>query len=161
MSNDPPVSIMVSRRVLAARREAFDQALRTLTEASAGFAGHMGASILRPGPGEEAYRILFRFDRKSHYDVWQADAGIQALIAGADALTEGEPKVQTLEGLEAWFTLPSAPIPPPRHKMALTTWLALFPLVSLLLTGLRPVLARVPFLAGTLLITGLVTVLMT
>jgi antibiotic biosynthesis monooxygenase (ABM) superfamily enzyme len=161
MTADSPISIMVSRRVLQDRRAAFEEALHTLTEASGRFPGHMGASVLKPGAGDNLYRILFRFDRKSRFDTWQADAGIQALIAEADKLTEGEPKVETLDGLEAWFTMPGQPSPPPRIKMAAVTWGTLFPLVSILLTVLEPVMKMIPFLGGTLLVTGLVTVLMT
>ena len=35
-------------------------------------------------------------------------------------------------GLDTWFTLPDMPAPvkpPPKWKMALVTWLALFPMV--------------------------------
>lgn len=158
---DPPMTVLVARRVLAAHRAAFEIALRDLTEAAITFPGHLGVSVFRPAAGEDEYRILFKFDRKSRLDSWRADPTTQALIDRADALTEGEARIDTLNGLEAWFTTPSGHRPPPRSKMAVVTWSALFPLVSLLLTVLHPITQRVPFLLGTLLITGLVTVLMT
>jgi antibiotic biosynthesis monooxygenase (ABM) superfamily enzyme len=36
-------------------------------------------------------------------------------------------------GLETWFTLPGAPgaVPPPPYKMALLTWITIFPLMCL------------------------------
>lgn len=159
---DPPITVLVSRVVLPVNREAFERAMRDLTELSTEFFGHLGVSVFRPGVGEAVYRIVFKFDSKSHFDLWQASSDVAGLIARVDALTEGEPRVDTLTGLEAWFTLPGVPSrPPPRPKMAAVTWAALFPLVSLLLTVLQPVIARVPFLVGTLIVTGLVTLLMT
>lgn len=158
---DPPVTIMVSRTVLPANRQAFEAQLRALTERSAGFPGHLGVSVFRP-VADEGYRILFKFDSSSRYEAWRGDSEAAALIAGLDALTENKAWVDTLTGLETWFTLPSAPArTPPRRKMAMVTWGVLFPLVSVLLTVLRPLLDRVPFLAGTLIVTGVVTLLMT
>ena len=43
--------------------------------------------------------------------------------------------------------------------MAVVTWAARFPLVSILPTVLQPVLQRVPVLLGTLMVTGLATLL--
>lgn len=161
MPSDPPMTVLVSRRVAPERRADFEAAMRDITEAAVGFPGHLGVSIFRPAAGDPDWRILFRFDRRSRLEAWRSDPATQALIARADALTEGEARVDTITGLETWFTLEPGHKPPPRPRMAVVTWTALFPLVSLLLTLLQPVLQRVPFLLGTLLVTGLVTLLMT
>ncbi|MCR6628695.1 MAG: antibiotic biosynthesis monooxygenase [Magnetospirillum sp.] len=159
---DPPVTIMVSRDVSPANRDLFEAAMRELTDRSLGYAGHLGVTVFRPAAGEAAYRILFKFDSQTNYESWRASPEVAGLIAKVDGLTEEKASVAVLNGLESWFTLPGiTPKPPPRPKMALVTWAALFPLVSLLLTVLQPVLSRVPFLVGTLIVTGLVTVLMT
>lgn len=158
---DPPMTVLVARQVLPDHRAAFEAALRDLTEAAITFPGHLGVSVFRPAAGENEYRILFKFDRRSRLDAWRADPATEALIAKADDLTEGAARIDTLTGLETWFTAPPGHKPPPRPKMAVVTWAALFPLVSVLLTVLQPALQRVPFLLGTLLVTGLVTLLMT
>ena len=160
--NDPAVTIIVSRRVLAVNRDRFEAALHTLTETSLTFPGHLGVTVVRPTGNDTTYRILFRFEHKSQYDRWQADAAIQALIAGADALTEGEASVTTLTGMEAWFDPPPAGTKPPsRHKMALLTWTALFPVVSLILTALGRLDLHAPFLVNSALVTGCATLIMT
>lgn len=159
-----PLTILVTRVVGAADRAPFEQALHELTEASVTFAGHLGVSVFRPAtPTDPVYRILFRFDSEANHERWRGDPAIAARIAAVDALTQGEPQLDTLNGLEAWFTAPPAAVvrPPPRIKMALATWVGLYPLVSLLLWVLRPVVAQLPFLLSTLLITGLATVAMT
>lgn len=163
MPSSPPLTILVTRRVAPARRTEFETALHDLTETSVTFAGHMGVSVFKPGAGGDVYRILFRFDAQANFDTWRADPVVAALVERVDGLTLGEPQVDTLTGMEAWFTAPPAAVaaPPPRLKMALATWGGLFPLVSLLLWLLRPVVAHLPFLAGTLLITGLATASMT
>jgi hypothetical protein len=46
-------------------------------------------------------------------------------------------RTQVLTGLESWFTLPTQPglPPPPRYKMALVTWVTIFPLITLVVVA--------------------------
>jgi antibiotic biosynthesis monooxygenase (ABM) superfamily enzyme len=45
-------------------------------------------------------------------------------------------------GLESWFTLPGQPRtpPPPPYKMALLTWITIFPLITLVVELSGPLL---------------------
>jgi antibiotic biosynthesis monooxygenase (ABM) superfamily enzyme len=52
------------------------------------------------------------------------------LRAQIEPMVEGEPTYRQLEGLEAWFRDPHGPMPP-RWKMPLLTWIAVWP-VSML-----------------------------
>jgi antibiotic biosynthesis monooxygenase (ABM) superfamily enzyme len=70
----------------------------------------------------------------------------------------GPMRTQFLTGLENWFTLPgrSGTPPPPPYKMALVTWTTIFPLITLVVVVLGPVLdglALVPRLAITTAVT--------
>ena len=66
-------------------------------------------------------------------------------------------------GLETWFTLEGLGVvpPPPRWKMAATTWLAIYPAITLLLLLVQDLLAPFPVPLRTLLLTGLLVPLMT
>jgi uncharacterized protein len=70
----------------------------------------------------------------------------------------GPMHTQFLTGLETWFTLPDRPGTPrpPPYKMALLTWITIFPLITLVVIVLDPLLtqlALVPRLAVTTAIT--------
>jgi antibiotic biosynthesis monooxygenase (ABM) superfamily enzyme len=75
-------------------------------------------------------------------------------VKQADAASTATDRHQVRTGLETWFALPSrsiAPAVPPRWKMALVTWLALFPqvvLLSLLIPSALPMLIRVALLTA-------------
>ncbi|HEY5987201.1 MAG TPA: hypothetical protein VIV12_12630, partial [Streptosporangiaceae bacterium] len=45
-----------------------------------------------------------------------------------------------LTGLESWFTLPTQPAapPPPPYKMAILTWVTIFPLITLVIVVSAP-----------------------
>jgi antibiotic biosynthesis monooxygenase (ABM) superfamily enzyme len=50
---------------------------------------------------------------------------------------------------------------PPRYKMALLTWAAAFPLLTAVNVALGPVLALLPLLGRTFLVTGILTSVLT
>lgn len=85
-------------------------------------------------------------------------------LARAESLTLGPPETQILTGLETWFTLPTqqAIVPPPRYKMALLTWLGIFPLITGILGLLGPIfLNGLPLGLRTLILTAVLVALMT
>ena len=65
-----------------------------------------------------------------------------------------------------WFQMPKrhapgAPQPPPRWKMAMITWLAIFPLINVLNLVLAPLLGGLPAIVRTLVSTAILVPLMT
>ena len=75
-------------------------------------------------------------------------------------MVEGEPVHRELKGLEAFFPTPHAP-GPPRWKMALLTWVAVWP-VSMLVPALLSPLLGPSFpriLAGGVISAGIVVTL--
>jgi antibiotic biosynthesis monooxygenase (ABM) superfamily enzyme len=62
--------------------------------------------------------------------------------------------------LEAWFDLPPGLPPPSRHRMAIPSWLGIWPLVSLVFWLVPPYLSTLPFLVRTPLTTALVVLAM-
>jgi antibiotic biosynthesis monooxygenase (ABM) superfamily enzyme len=57
--------------------------------------------------------------------------------------------------------VPSAPARPPRYKQAVITWLGVYPILTVTLALLRPVMATWPLPLQTLLVTLLLVPLLT
>jgi antibiotic biosynthesis monooxygenase (ABM) superfamily enzyme len=72
-------------------------------------------------------------------------------------------RTQFLTGLEGWFTLPSQPgaPPPPPYKMAIVTWVTIFPLITLIVVASAPLLGSLPVVARLAIVTGVTVPLMT
>jgi len=51
--------------------------------------------------------------------------------------------------------------PPPRWKMAIITWIAVYPIITVLLLALGPILAGLPTPLTTLIVSVLLVTLMT
>ena len=160
---NPPVTAVASRRVKRGRGREVEEWVSGILAAANGFPGYLGSEVLRPGdaPGDDEYRIVFRFDRKSNLRAWEESEERHRWLREAEPLIHEE-RVHVLTGLETWFTLPwkAGEPSPPRYKMAIVTWLAVFPLITVILVLSGPLLGRLPMLIRTLVFTAVMVSLM-
>lgn len=160
---DEPVTVLVTRRPIVGKEQEFERYITGITEDALVQPGHMGSTIFRPSGGlDRTYRILFRFDTRGNLDLWEKSAIREKWRQVAAEVSEPR-EVEEKTGLDTWFTLPHCDVTnhPPKYKMALVIWLAIFIIVSTLSFSLLPFIAHWPMLLRTLLFTGIVVYLMT
>ena len=140
-----PIHIAITRRVRPGCEAEFQQALREFLQASFAHGGVLGASMLTPPAGSDSreYGILRTFANEAERDAFYDSPMFKAWEERAGKMTEGEPKYRQLHGLEAWFRSPQNP--PPRWKMAVATFLGVFPVAMVLNLALGPALRSWPF----------------
>jgi uncharacterized protein len=164
---DPPVTVVISRKVKPGCKVAFEKFISGITAAAMTFEGHLGTNIFRPSsPTDNEYRIIFKFDRASNLQIWEQSECRRQWLARAESLRLEPARIRVITGLETWFTLPSSSPqihPPPRYKMATVTLLALFPSIQLANLTLVPLLKllSLPLLVKNLMITAILVLLMT
>jgi antibiotic biosynthesis monooxygenase (ABM) superfamily enzyme len=154
-----PVTTTVTRRVKPGHEPFYDQFLEGIIAAASRFPGHLGVEVFRPesaAAGE--YRIVYRFDTGEHLRAWLDSDERAAWVERAEPHVIGPMRTRFMTGLETWFTLPDRPNapPPPAYKMALLTWITIFPLITLVVIALDPLLEKldlVPRLAVTTAVT--------
>lgn len=154
-----PVTTTVIRRVKPGHEPFYEQFLEGIIAAASQFPGHLGVEVLRPehaSTGE--YQIIYRFDTSDHLRDWIESDQRAAWLERAEPHVIGPMRAQVMTGLETWFTIPghSDTLPPPRYKMALLTWATIFPLITVIIVVLGPLLegiALVPRLAITTAVT--------
>jgi uncharacterized protein len=160
-----PVTVLITRRVRRGQAQEFERLMAGLQAAGAGFAGHVGGYLIRPHEAEEGvYHMLFAFDTVDHLQAWTGSEERQAWLRRIAEVTHGEAATRVLSGLETWFALPAAQTrsPPPRWKMALVTWMGIFPLVFLLSNTVGALLGRfAPPVIVTMIVTALIVTAMT
>ena len=161
--DDPPVTVCVMRRPREGHEAEFETFVRGITESASRFPGHLGASVVRPERDEPDYRVVFTFDHVSNLRRWDQSEERRVWLARAKELAADEPELSVLTGLETWFTLSDggAVKPPARYKIWLLSWLAIWPLISLLSFVGRPVLEEMPLPLRTLTLTGILLPTMT
>ena len=165
-TTDPPVTVMISRRVKPGCEKAFEKFISGITAAAMTFEGHLGTNVFRPSsPEDHLYHIIFKFDRASNLRIWEESECRRQWLARAESLLLEPPTIRIITGLETWFTLPSLKpiIPPPRYKMATITLLAIFPLIQLVNLIFTPLLElfSLPSMIQSLVLTAITVLLMT
>ena len=156
---DGPVTTTVTRRVKPGHEPFYEKFLEGIIGAATRFPGHLGVEVFRPESASAGeYRVVYRFDSGEHLRAWLDSDQHAAWLERAEPHVIGPVRTQFVTGLETWFTLPGqrAKAPPPPYKMALLTWVTIFPLITLVVIVLEPLLeglGRVPRLAITTAVT--------
>jgi antibiotic biosynthesis monooxygenase (ABM) superfamily enzyme len=157
-ATDGPVTTTVTRRVKPGHEPFYEQFLEGILAAASRFPGHLGVEVFRPRSASAGeYRIVYRFDTGEHLQAWLDSDERAAWVERAEPHVIGPMRTRFVTGLETWFTLPGSPAtPPPPYKMALLTWATIFPLITLVVIALGPLLkelALVPRLGVTTAVT--------
>lgn len=159
-----PVTVVISQLVKPGCEQVYEQWIKGIANEAMKFKGHLGINKIRPQKGiRPEYVIIFKFDRYTNLKKWMASDARKQWLAKSNQLIQDAPNVQLLNGMEAWFTLPGKPLksPPPRYKMAILTWVAVYTLLNIFTYVLAPVIRGFPAFIGQLLISGIMVVLLT
>lgn len=142
------VHFAVTRHVRPGYAHAFEAALREFARESLRVPGTTGVHLIAPVPGTEGceYGILRSFESE---EASRRFYGSDLFCNWQEQVSEmvvGEPVRRRLHGLEAFFR-DTLHAPPPRWKMAVVTWMGVFPSVLLWSSLLPQVLSGLPHLA--------------
>lgn len=167
MNNEHAVTVLISRQVKRGCDTDFERVMAQIIAVAADFPGHLDAQLVSPGEDQDVndslYHIFLAFDSDSNLMHWQSSPARALGLAAAAPYIEGPTQVRQVSGLAHWFQPNGTQKqePPPRWKVAIVTWLGIFPTVYLVFLALGELLAGWPLLFRTALITALVVILMT
>lgn len=158
-----PITTAVTRRVKPGHEAAYEEFLEGIIAAASCFQGYLGVEVFRPSGGGDEYRIVYRFEGSGDLRSWLDSDEHAAWLEQAEPHVIGPMRTSVLTGLESWFTLPARPgaAPPPPYKMALLTWITLFPLITLVVLALDPILTRLELVPRLAITTAVTVPLMT
>ena len=159
-----PVTTTVTRRVKPGHEVFYERFLEGIIAEASGFPGHLGVEVFRPETGTAGdYRIVYRFDNAEHLRQWLDSDEHAAWLERAEPHAIGPLRTSFVTGLESWFTLPGrhGASPPPPHKMALLTWITIFPLITGIVVATGPLLEDLPVVLRLGITTAVAVPLMT
>jgi antibiotic biosynthesis monooxygenase (ABM) superfamily enzyme len=141
------VHVAVTRQVKPGCEAAFEEALREFARESLRIPGTTGVHLIQPVPGTSGceYGILRSFESEEASGRFYESELFQEWQDRIADLVAGDPIRRRMHGLEAFFRDPQH-APPPRWKMAIITWLGVFPSVLLWSSTLPNVLMGLPSL---------------
>jgi len=159
---DEPIDIAITLRVRKSHVAEFERALCDFAHQSLAEPGARGVRCLYPPPGSVSteYGILRSFASAADRDAFYQTALFKDWLTRIEPMVEGERSRRQVYGLEAWFRDTQEPMPP-RWKMALLTWVAVWLASMLMRAILAPALGRdVPqVLEAALVAAGVVVIL--
>lgn len=166
-ANSTPARVtrIARRRARPGHEAEYEVMLREMLAKMRAFKGFLGGDLIPPETAGEEYQLVVRFASEAELQVWDMSDARLELLERMKAVAEGEPEFRKLSGLEAWFepAVVPASMHPPRAKMAVVTWMGIFPVVSfyLWLVSLWPGFVELPFLPRTAVFTALIVATMT
>ena len=156
------VTVVVSRIVFPGHEKDYDDWVRRLVAAAAEAPGNAGVTMLVPEPGKSGlYHVILRFSDAQSVHLWETSYVRQKLSHEADVFSRRSRQEAT--GLETWFNIPECPEleAPPRWKMAVVTFPAVYILSIIIIPLLKLILKDVSFYLETILVAGLLVVILT
>ncbi len=158
------VTAVISHVVRPGREQGYEAWFHGIAADARKFKGHLGVSTIRPQDhAHPEYVVILKFDCYDNLKTWLESDVRREWIERLQPLIEKPENIQTLTGLETWFTLPNQPMkaPPPLYKMALVTWLGVFLTLPVSNRLLAPLLSELPVLLKQLISTGFSVVMLT
>ena len=132
MSSEGLLTVVVRRRIKPGGAAAFEAAMQEFIRFALAFPGNRGISVLRPEPGADTYTVVDNFVDLRARNAFREAPEYRDWMRRLGELSAGEPHIEETGGLGGWFTPPNAPrpAPPARLKMALVTFVGVYPLTS-------------------------------
>jgi antibiotic biosynthesis monooxygenase (ABM) superfamily enzyme len=159
---DIPVTAIITHIVRKGREQGYEEWFRGIAAAARMFRGHQGVSTICPQDRlHPEYVVILKFDQYRNLKNWLESDVRREWIERLQPLIEQPENIKTLTGLETWFALPNQKTPPPRYKMAIVTWLAVFSVISIVSPLLAPILTKLPPILVQLITTGIVVLILT
>ncbi len=161
---EQPISVIADRTICPGNKQAFEKYLDEIVEAIRHYPGYLDTQVIKPKTEEDHhYRVLFRFDTQKNLDAWLNSEERLRLVEKIDQIIETPTALQVITGLETWFTIPGRQTftPPPRHKMAVVTWIAITPLLIIFNYIFGSYLMMLPLVPRVLATTPWIVLIMT
>ena len=157
-------TVVVSHFIKEGKEQAFEEALKLVIQKAMGYEGYEGIQIIRPNAkANNEYILLIRFDSEKNYQTWAESAPRNEWFNELKDYIYKESEIRYEEGLEFWFSLPelTGTKPPTKWKMAILTWMVIYPSVLLLSTVAGIYLGFLPLAIRMLLVSMTLVSLMT
>jgi antibiotic biosynthesis monooxygenase (ABM) superfamily enzyme len=156
-----PATVVYSWTVLPGQEQAFLQWFHGITNAATHWPGHLGVTTLRPPEGQNTYHSVLRFDSKQHLSDWLKSDERRRWLAQLDGIATAHAS-RKATGLESWFDMSELNgTPPPRWKMVIVTFIAVYPLSLVLGELVSPHITHVNIFTRSLLFPVIAPVVLT
>ncbi|SDH10474.1 antibiotic biosynthesis monooxygenase [Klenkia brasiliensis] len=120
-----PVTVTAARSVRPDQVAAFEAWAAEIMALAATFPGHLGSTLLRPGPGSTEYHLIYRFHDREALAAWERSADRHGALGRAGGMVDSA-RYSRVSGLESFFTAPDRADGPSRTRLTVLTIAVVF-----------------------------------
>ncbi len=124
---EEPGTVVFIWTVRPGKEEQFERLLHEVHKVARTFPGHMGVTTLKSHTQKGNFQTILRFDTTKHLDDWLDSPIRKKMVKKLENVAHVDASPKTT-GLETWFEIPGQVIPPPRWKMVVATFIAIYPI---------------------------------
>lgn len=163
-NGDSKATIFATAFPAPGKEPQWEQAIGELIRASSSFPGYQGSIFLRPDSSEQPhYRVITKFDTTQNMRRWYDSQQRQEMVSQLEPFQQQPAEIQHLTGFETWFTPPAGSLTstPPKYKMFVLVWLAVYATVLPVIAILKPWTTTLPKLVASALLAAITVAMMT
>lgn len=160
----PHATIFATAFPASGKERQWEQTVGDLIRASNTFPGHQGSTLLKPDPNTTRnYRVLTKFDTDQNMWRWYESDQRHEIVSRLKQFEAQPAEIQHLTGFETWFATPRQSVAqtPPKYKMAIVVWIAVYGAVLPLVGFLKPKMAHLPTMLGSAVVAAASVAMMT
>lgn len=134
VKTDQSITTVARHFIKADQKAAFENWVKGITAQAQGFPGFEGLKLIHPPEGHHDYLILFKFAGFQTLETWMKSEERKNEVDKLTEISEKEMVIGEVTGIDFWFEAPETQTAgaPPKWKMALLTWVVVFPGVVLM-----------------------------
>ncbi len=159
-----PITATMTQRIDPACELAYEALVAGCNDEARAFGGFLRREVIKTVSGAHLeYHNVIHFDSEANLRRWEHSPERQKWLSRMSSMGVHTTPLKVLCGLETWFTLSpgEAIVPPPRYKMAIVTWIAIFPLITAMSYALQTVADTLPSVARAFISSLVLVPLMT
>ena len=158
-----PLTVVVRRRIRLGFEAEFERTMHEFIRFALDFPGHQGITVLRLGEGSRDYFVIDNFHDETARRNFTKSREYRRWMDSLAALSDGDPRIQESTGLEGWFKIAGRMDPggPKAYKMAIATFVGVYPLSMLLALTIGRATESWPLVASSAVFNACIVILLT
>lgn len=156
------VTRIVHRRANWGSEKQYEALVKGMLEACARFPGYLFSTVIPPRMEGEEFHIVQNFASQAQLDAWSASRTAADWHARLREVADHDPEYRVFNTTDLWFSAEglTGERQPARWRLAVVTWLGIFPTASLFVGLLLPALAHLHFVPRMVVVTALIVATM-
>ncbi|MFN7101645.1 MAG: antibiotic biosynthesis monooxygenase [Pseudorhizobium sp.] len=156
------VTRIVHRRANPGQERQYEQLVRGMLADCSRTPGYLFSTVIPPRVDGEEFHIVQCFTTQAALDTWRHSKESAEWHDRLREVADKDPEYRVFNTSDLWFSATGleGEKQPARWRMAVLTWMGIFPLASLAVAFLFPLLTDLPYIPRMMIVTALIVLAM-